>query len=102
MSRKRLGRCVIFFCKYKTHAAFEKLAGISAYERQKGRVVRFVNYSSLTQSIESYVDAWNPIGIITDSPRCRSRKCPTVFIDMEPSLLKRRDVCVQYDSFAAG
>ena len=102
MSRKRLGRCVIFFCKYKTHAAFEKLAGISAYERQRGRVVRFVNYSSLTQPIEAYIDAWNPIGIITDSPRFRSRKCPTVFIDVEPSLLKRRDVCVQYDSIAAG
>lgn len=102
MSRKRLGRCVIFFCKYKTHAAFEKLAGISAYERQKGRVVRFVNYSSLTQSVKAYIDAWNPIGIITDSPRFRGRKCPTIFIDTESSLLKRRDVCVQYDSIAAG
>lgn len=102
MSRRRLGRCVLFFCKYRTHAAFEKLAGISAYERQRGRVVRFVNYSSLTQPVEAYVDAWNPIGIITDTPRFRSRKCPTVFIDMEPSLLKRRDVCVQYDSEAAG
>ena len=102
MSRRKLGRCVLFFCKYRTHSAFEKLAGISAFERQRGRVVRFVNYSSLTQSVEAYVDAWSPIGIITDTPRFRSRKCPTVFIDMEPSLLKRRDVCVQYDSAEAG
>lgn len=102
MSRKRLARCVIFFCEDKTPVAFEKFAGISTFERERGRIVRFVNYGPLTQSVEAYVDCWKPVGIITDTPRFRSRKCPTVFIDTEPNLLKRRDACVQYDSHEAG
>ena len=102
MGGRKLGRCVLFFCKYKTQAAFEKLAGIRSFERERGRIVRFVNYGPLTQSVEAYVDCWNPIGIITDAPRFHSKRCPTVFIDMEPHLRKRRNPCVQYDSRVVG
>ena len=106
MGRKRHIRSVLFFCRYRVHAAFEKLAGMSAFERRHNRVVRFIHCGPMTQPVEAYIDYWNPVGIISDNVRFRTpprcRVCPTVFIDVEPDSLRREDVCVQYDSAGAG
>ena len=98
----RQTRFVLFFCRFRTHAAFEKLAGISEVERAHGRMVRFVNYGPLTQSLDAYLNCWHPEGIITDTPLYSSKSCPTILIDAEPRLLKKNDICVQYDSMDAG
>ena len=105
-SQRRRSRFVLFFCRYRTHAAYEKLAGMSDFERQRNRVVRFIHYSAMTQPVEAYIGCWNPVGIISDDVRFRAppgcRTCPTVFIDATPGDLRRGDVSVQYDSFGAG
>ena len=104
--RRRQSRFVLFFCCCRTHAAYEKLAGMSDFERQRNRVVRFIHYSAMTQPVEAYIGCWNPVGIISDDVRFRAppgcRTCPTVFIDATPGDLRRGDISVQYDSFGAG
>ena len=104
--QRRQSRFVLFFCRYRTHAAYEKLAGMSDFERKRNRVVRFIHYSAMTQPVEAYIGCWNPVGIISDDVRFRTplgcRSCPTVFIDVDPGDLRRGDVSVQYDSFGAG
>ena len=106
MKRQSNGRHILFFCKYKMHAAFEKLAGMTEYARKRNCSVRFINYGPLTQPVEAYIACWNPVGIVSDTPRYRTpprnRKCPTVFLDVERTLLRRGDTDIQYDSRDAG
>lgn len=76
------------------------------YEKRHNRIVRFIHYGPLTRPVEAYIKCWNPVGIISDSVKFRTsngnRRCPTVFLDVEPESLEKDDVLVQYDSFGAG
>lgn len=98
-------RPILFFCRLKSHAAFEKYAGMCDFARSRGLSPRLVNYGPLTQPVGAYIRYWRPMGIVSDDPRFMAPRrggCPTVFLDVAPELLKRGDTLIQYDSASAG
>ena len=104
LSRRR--QSVLFFSDLRCFAMFEKLAGISEFERKLGRSVHFVYHTPATPPLAKFLEYWNPVGIISDSVRYSTkpgdRSCPTVFIDVDPSEVGSRYCTVQHDSVEAG
>ena len=67
LSRRR--QSVLFFSDLRCFAMFEKLAGISEFERKLGRSVHFVYHTPATPPLAKFLEHWNPVGIISDSVR---------------------------------
>lgn len=97
---------ILFFCHYKTYAFLEKYAGMADAARKRNCAVRFINYGSLTQPLNAYLKFWNPVGIISDTPYYRTgpnnSTCPTVFLDVDRSMLRHGDTLINFDSVKAG